>query len=889
MASYTDNTLQFSPYISQMPLIQERSIVGREKQAKYEEGVQRIQSQIDNVAGLDVVRDVDKQYLQSKLDELGNNLKTVAAGDFSNFQLVNSVGGMVKSIANDKTLLNKVSDTMKYRKDLERIQADVKEGKDNPANTLDFQVTSSNWLNGDLNSSYSGRYLTPRDVWKKIKDVAESIGVNSEDVQNIFQTDSYGNPVYREVKDKTGKVVGQEPIFNDIAVQKITKGKDPEAMLRAFQNALSPDDFQQLSIDGKYRYANYSPEELKVIVSSQYDGHIRENKNRLTNVELQIAAERDKGGSADSEKLSQLEKLKQYYEQADLTYKTTRDKNLELVDVDPGSVRGSLYTSSYLETMSKALSPKETTIKYEESPSFKIKMEVDKFNETLKQNAISNQFRAEELALAKDKFKLEKAKFDREALPPTTPMLLPKPTDVEDINAALRVEDNYMATVEQLDGVTKEIALTAFRTKGNNKSLTDRELEEKFNREAMEMGRGNTPEEKRKDHINSLAQAQLNVWKTTPPPASQRGLLDNYNKALRKADVEKEYIQNVEREATAEAASRGVDVKSLSELKKQISPVAVSVKTPQGTITQRLSPEDILDFAQNDEQSQKKLVIKFGNLYEKIKNELKDSSAASYSIYDEGYIPRPNPELIKAQNLLKNQNFKTLAKIKSDIYKRDGAFSAPTSIAVGSWEEKESGKKRNDVMDLIIDNYKGKNEMEGFDGEKMKEIIVGDDSKLNLTTIPGTGTTPTKYIAQVTSKDGKNSAEMFITQQEYMALSRQAPPMQSEKNEVAIKLTNRNITGADNYEGAFFQESDFPSVDNKVYSVTGNYEKESGGTGNVYLKLYIKDKQKGGEAIPVQIPIPLPLMIPGGGYNSNIMNFPLTINTADISKLIKNK
>ena len=45
-----------------------------------------IQSNIDNIAGLDIVRGVDKAYLQSKLNQLGNNLMTVAAGDFSNFE-----------------------------------------------------------------------------------------------------------------------------------------------------------------------------------------------------------------------------------------------------------------------------------------------------------------------------------------------------------------------------------------------------------------------------------------------------------------------------------------------------------------------------------------------------------------------------------------------------------------------------------------------------------------------------------------------------------------------------------------------------------------------------------------------------------------------------------
>ena len=93
MASFTDKPMQFNPYIQQLP-VEEMVKVGMIKQDQYDKGVQKIQGQIDQVAGLDIYKDVDKAYLQSKLNQLGGNLTTVAAGDFSNFQLVNSVGGM---------------------------------------------------------------------------------------------------------------------------------------------------------------------------------------------------------------------------------------------------------------------------------------------------------------------------------------------------------------------------------------------------------------------------------------------------------------------------------------------------------------------------------------------------------------------------------------------------------------------------------------------------------------------------------------------------------------------------------------------------------------------------------------------------------------------------
>ena len=115
MASYTDTIPTFNPYVKQLP-IEAMAEVGMYKQQKYDEGIQKIQTNIDNIAGLDVVRDVDKAYLQSKLNQLGNNLTTVAAGDFSNFQLVNSVNGMTNQISKDPNIVNAIASAKTYRK-----------------------------------------------------------------------------------------------------------------------------------------------------------------------------------------------------------------------------------------------------------------------------------------------------------------------------------------------------------------------------------------------------------------------------------------------------------------------------------------------------------------------------------------------------------------------------------------------------------------------------------------------------------------------------------------------------------------------------------------------------------------------------------------------------
>ena len=83
MASFTDAISQFNPYVQQLPTDLMMK-VGMQKQAQYDAGVQKVQQYIDNIAGFDVAKNVDKAYLQSKLNELGGKLKIFASADFSN-------------------------------------------------------------------------------------------------------------------------------------------------------------------------------------------------------------------------------------------------------------------------------------------------------------------------------------------------------------------------------------------------------------------------------------------------------------------------------------------------------------------------------------------------------------------------------------------------------------------------------------------------------------------------------------------------------------------------------------------------------------------------------------------------------------------------------------
>ena len=255
MASFTDAISQFNPYVSQLP-IDAMVKVGMYKQQKYDEGVQKIQGYIDSIAGLDVVKPLQKQYLQSKLDELGSKLKTVAAGDFSNFQLVNSVGGMSTQIVKDPIVNNAVMSTQKVRKGQQDKEAAIKSGKSSPENDWWWDTQVGSWINdGKLDSSFNGGYLEYIDVDSKLREVAEKVKEVDNSIDIPYQRDTAGN----YIRDKNGNL-----LVDDAMLRVKTKGKSAQKLLDNFYSSLDERVKQQLSVTGMYHYRGATKDTFKI-------------------------------------------------------------------------------------------------------------------------------------------------------------------------------------------------------------------------------------------------------------------------------------------------------------------------------------------------------------------------------------------------------------------------------------------------------------------------------------------------------------------------------------------------------------------------------------------------------------------------------------------------
>ena len=348
MASYKDQNITFSPYVQTIP-VEEMAKVGMFKQERYDQGVQKIQQSIDNIAGLDIVRPEDKLYLQSKLNALGGQLSTVAGGDFSNFQMVNSVNGMTNQIVKDPRVMRDVASSSAYRKALETQEKVKGEGKGSASNDFIFNESVDAWMNGGEDAKFSSTYRPYADYETKKRDIVKSLTA-----QVTGKSVMYG-PDGKLLDAMTYEEVEQIP------AQKI---------LTALKQGLSPDEFQQLQIDGRYKYANVSKEQFVGDVNSRfttaYDRLATQKKNLYTGMQMLDDPIKQELVQNEINRLStEMTNVKQQYE-------TTSESFLS---GDVESAKARLFTNDWFNDSANVYAVKNVKQEYKTNPALAVQLQ----------------------------------------------------------------------------------------------------------------------------------------------------------------------------------------------------------------------------------------------------------------------------------------------------------------------------------------------------------------------------------------------------------------------------------------------------------------------------------------------------------------------------------
>lgn len=270
MASYTDKAPTFNPYIQQQP-VDAMVKVGVHKQQQYDQNLQRIQSTMDKISGMGVGRDVDKQYLESKMNEVTSKLQTFASGDFSNSNLTRSVTGMVSQVGNDEVIQNAVMAAQKAKQARSLQLEYTKKGKGSASNDWLLGTAMDKWQNDpNPGADFNGTYKPYADYNKKSLEIIKNVLKD----ENISDSDYY--------IDSKGKVV-----FTDEMVRTKVAGRSKQKIQTALMAGLAPDDWEQLQVDGRYQYSNIQGEDFKNEISSSYNNNITSlntEKDRLNSL-----------------------------------------------------------------------------------------------------------------------------------------------------------------------------------------------------------------------------------------------------------------------------------------------------------------------------------------------------------------------------------------------------------------------------------------------------------------------------------------------------------------------------------------------------------------------------------------------------------------------------
>lgn len=857
MASFTDSISQFNPYIQQLP-VDMMTKVGMYKQAQYDQGVQKIQSYIDNVAGMDVMHEDDKAYLQSKLNELGGKLRTVAAGDFSNQQLVNSVGGMATQIIKDENVRNAVYSTANARKQEAQIEADKKNGKLNTSSEYIYNKQLGEYLSSKgVGQRFSGIYKPKvSDYNKKILEAVKIIQpqVTQEDL--VWATDpTTGRPI-------PGKIAE--------VMQRYTNKRVDEGQIRTvISSVLNADDVDQMQMDGVYNFRDKNDVDVSDIIAEKTQESIDIAAQRL-----KILRTRLPGITDPDQKLSVEKQIKEYEAKLGDPGKgipgqlLINQKNLIDSLSDPrklDQVKGQIYYSNVIDEYANAFayadirnevmkSPYQEQENWREEQAFKRQVEAnDQYDK-----AFNRKMKTREDIRAEAKAGREQGEYDQKMNPTGGPSYTGVGDETEQKRNSVRnwVNDknSYVAQNRILKNQLKD------KMGGMFNDLTDAEVESKI-------------EEYRKDPVRNK-----------PDDNSVKEIMDSYL-ANQRYIAKKNIMFNESLKKATDKVTGGKGIQGLLAADLAAIP-GLSIPGTKGKVN--FTPSEVLDYVHNFEKVSGKTfaflpIVGGGNYSTVDATQLYAKGLMSpkeYELYNyfkktgryepsrKGFSTDDNVNRYMSKLQPSRQKY---AKLKSDIAEEQvnilspyaGAFK--TEGAGITFSGKEGDTKQNFIdklRTLVSNDFRQKGGDIRYDAEGTLENLAakGSDQLLSF----GVERQGNKYYIQV--QDQAGDIQNIPVSSDFIKKNLGAQWLnKGADTQMQMFSMGGNTNPTKNVELAQYAPNDFGNYDSGQKSVTLDIyaDLKDQGNGNGAVTFHLKNKR--GETIPI--------VWPGRSGITNIDNF----------------
>lgn len=381
MASFTDKTPQFNPYVSQQP-IQSMVQVGMMKQQQYDTNLESIYQSMGQIAGMDIMHEKDQEYLKNKMNEVSGDLRGYAAADFSNRNLTRRVNGIVTNIAEDETIRTAVQSTAKIRSEMSKMNKAKEDGKSSVVNEWALGTQINDYLNsGVAGQSFNGAYIPYRDVDAKLRKLAKDLEAENVSIDHPYVRDGEGNVLYFDNKNNvsTTPKEGFSPKYNTIMITEKVKGKSAKKIYDAFLAGLDSDDLRQLQLNAEFHYRNKDIEDFEVDIKDAISEEKKFKTNVISELKLELHTNNDLTGEERNNIEKIITKLKSDIEPDNLNKKLQENLSVLKDPSNLSSIKGQLYRENYLRDLSTSLAYENKQIEIKSNPGWNAEFKTKEF------------------------------------------------------------------------------------------------------------------------------------------------------------------------------------------------------------------------------------------------------------------------------------------------------------------------------------------------------------------------------------------------------------------------------------------------------------------------------------------------------------------------------
>lgn len=398
MASFTDQLVAFNPYIQQIP-VDDYVRVGMIKQQQYNEGVQKVQGYIDSVAGLEVVKPEQKDYLQQRVNNLQQETGKIVQADFSNQQLVNSVGALTNKISSDPIIQTAVASTQAYKQGLAYMKEAREKGKSSVSNEWDFSDQFQKWYSdGDATTRFTGTYTPYTDVTTKISKIIKDLEPNSQIEDNPFKRGNNGQILL----DKDGL-----PQIDFAMIEKGSKTLTPERIRAAIQANMTADDLNQLKIDGRYSYRGQDAAGMKAITDQSYQYKLDQINDIIQGLTVQRATVNN-----DPQEAAKIDAQIQAYKDRAAGYQNGYRQDISAINSNLEGYKGNMYANNWLTRFGDGYAYAQNSLTYKENPYFMAAERRRENDIRFQEYMMNKQFEAARLGIEEARLGLERERLE---------------------------------------------------------------------------------------------------------------------------------------------------------------------------------------------------------------------------------------------------------------------------------------------------------------------------------------------------------------------------------------------------------------------------------------------------------------------------------------------